>query len=423
MSERVEVAIVGGGLAGLCCARTLANRNIPCLVLEASDQVGGRVRTDLVDGFLLDRGFQIFLTAYPEARAVLNYEALSFRPFAPGAIVAAGGGAFHKLSDPWKRPLAALETFMAPVGNPADKVKVGVLRTRARMMTVEQIFAQKNDCSTEAHLEQEGFSTSMIEMFFRPFFRGIFLDDSLETSRRMFDFVFAMLASGDNVLPANGMGDIPRQIAEALPEGTVRLGAPVASVKPNLIRLVTGEEIACDRVVLATEEPVTRKLLGLAGKSTGRAQTTVYFACNDEPPFREPMIVINGEGKGIVNNLSIQSNVAPTYAPPGRSLVAASCVGDVALSDDALLAAVRSQLAGWYGAAAVNSWSHLRTYRIEYSLPDQSPGALDRRRAALSEVRGISVCGDFLENGSINGAMVSGRKAAEALIGELAAVS
>jgi len=423
MSEKVEVAIVGGGLAGLCCARTLASRNIPSVVLEASDQAGGRVRTDLVDGFLLDRGFQIFLTAYPEARAVLDYEALSFRSFSPGAMVAAGGGTFHKLSDPWKKPLAALATFMAPVGNPADKVKVGVLRTRARMMTVEQIFAQKDDGSTEAHLEQEGFSTAMIEMFFRPFFRGIFLDDNLETSRRMFDFVFAMLASGDNVLPANGMGDIPRQIAEGLPEGTVRLNAPVASVEPGRVRLVSGEEIVCGRVVLATEEPVTRQLLGIAGDSAGRSQTTVYFACDDEPPFREPMIVINGEGKGIVNNLSVQSNVAPTYAPPGRSLVAAACVGDLPLSDEALVAAVRSQLGGWYGARAVESWTHLRTYRIEYSLPDQSPGAIERRRAALSGVKGISVCGDFLENGSINGAMVSGRKAAEALISELAAVS
>ncbi|MGD9681966.1 MAG: NAD(P)/FAD-dependent oxidoreductase, partial [Candidatus Obscuribacterales bacterium] len=414
--------IAGGGLAGLCCARTLASRNIPSLVLEASDQVGGRVRTDLVDGFLLDRGFQIFLTAYPEGRAVLDYDSLNLRPFAPGAIVAAGGGDFHKLSDPWKRPLAALETFMAPVGSPADKVKVGVLRARARMMTVDQIFAQKDDRSTEAHLEQEGFSTSMIEMFFRPFFRGIFLDDNLETNRRMFDFVFAMLAGGDNVLPANGMGDIPRQIAEGLPAGTVRLNAPVASVEPGRVRLVSGEDIACDRVVLATEEPVTRKLLGLDGKSGGRSQTTVYFACK-EPPFREPMIVINGEGKGIVNNLSIQSNVAPTYAPPGRSLVAAACVGEVGLSDEALEAAVRSQLAGWYGAKAVASWSHLRTYRIGYALPDQSPGALEKRRAALRAVRGISLCGDFLENGSINGAMISGRKAAEALISELAAVS
>lgn len=423
MSERIEVAIIGGGLAGLCCARTLASRNIPSVVLEAADQVGGRVRTDLMDGFLLDRGFQIFLTAYPEARAVLDYEALRFRAFAPGAIVAAGGGSFHKLSDPWKRPLAALETFMAPVGNPADKVKVGVLRTRARMMTVDQIFAQKNDCSTEAHLEQEGFSSSMIDMFFRPFFRGIFLDDNLETSRRMFDFVFAMLASGDNVLPAGGMGEIPRQIAEGLPEGTVRLNAPVASVEPGRVRLVSGEEIACGRVVLATEESVARRLLGLAGESPGRAQTTVYFACDDEPPFREPMIVINGEGKGIVNNLSVQSNVAPTYAPPGRSLVAAACVGDVSLCDEALVAAVRSQLGGWYGVRAVQSWTHLRTYRIAYSLPDQSPGAMERRRNALRDVRGISVCGDYLENGSINGAMVSGRKVAEALISELAAVS
>jgi phytoene dehydrogenase-like protein len=217
----VDVAIVGAGLAGLRCALGLHRAGLSCTVLEASDGVGGRVRTDIVDGFRLDRGFQVFLTAYPEAREALDYGALRLRPFAPGALVRRSGS-FERLGDPFRRPRDLWGTLRARVGTTGDKLRVLRLRRRLRGKSPGEILAAPQTTALAA-LEREGFSRRMIDGFFRPLFGGVFLDRSLETSSRMLEFVFAMFARGEAALPEAGMGAIPAQLASRLPAGTVRL--------------------------------------------------------------------------------------------------------------------------------------------------------------------------------------------------------
>ena len=412
-----EVIVVGAGLAGLTCARLLHQAKVRVRVLEASDGVGGRARTDEVDGFRLDRGFQVFLTAYPEPRRWLEERALELRRFAPGARVWKGGR-LHLLADPLRRPWHAARTALSPVGSFLDKLHVLDLWKQAQAGTVEDVFLRPQKTS-RAYLADVGFSDAMVESFFQPFFGGIFLERQLRTSSRMLEFVFRMFARGAAAVPARGMGALAGQLASRLPEGALRLGTPVEEVFGHRVRLASGARETCDAVVVATDGPSAEALLpGLPPQRT-TSVTCLYFAA-PEPPVRGPYLVLNGEGRGPVNNLAVMSEVAPSYAPAGQALVSVSVVAEADSSPE-LEARVREQLTEWFGAG-VAGWRHLRTYAIAHALPEQLPESFQEphRRVRLSP--GLYACGDYRENGSIEGAMVSGRRAAEALLRDLEVV-
>lgn len=413
MLDSDTVIIIGAGLAGLCCASNLHKEGIPFLLLEASDAVGGRIRTDSLDGFLLDRGFQILLSSYPEATAVLDYNALDLKPFFPGALLRSNGK-FHTVADPFRSPLRAVETLLAPVGTVGDKLRVAGLRTR--QLTAQQALKQDPETTMEL-LKKTGFSDNMIQQFFRPFLGGIFLDQSLETNSKMFDFVFSMLASGDNALPSRGMQAIPEQIASRLPQECIRLNTAASSVAAGRVLLESGELLRGRSIVVATEEPRRNNLMRAQAKTSYKSQTCVYFAA-DNAPFEEPMLVLNGDKHGIVSNLTVPSNVSPSYAPDGKALISAVLIGDAPMDDSALSKAILEQMSDWYGQEALK-WQHLRTYRIKYALPDQSPQAVSSAAKNYKGQDGVFFCGDYMENASINGAMVSGRKAAEAVLQEI----
>lgn len=398
-----KVVIVGAGLSGLCCALELERKGINYTILEASDAVGGRVRTDKFDGFLLDRGFQIFLTAYPEAKRILNYAALNFRPFIPGATVFRKGQ-FHKMVDPFRQPAAALQTLLAPVGTAADKLRVASLSRSGQGGSSAE--------KTIDFLKARGFSDGIIDEFFKPFLGGIFLESDLRTASQRFEFVFGMLAHGDNVLPSGGMQAIPEQIASMLPAGKIKFGARVEKVSAGSVQLASGELIRSDFMVIATEEPQAARILGDDFPKQFNSQTCVYFSAK-KSPLKEAILALNGEGTGLVNNLCVPSDVASSYAPSGQSLISVSIIGDADLSDAELEGKIRTELTSWFGAD-VNEWNHLRTYRIRYALPDQSPSSLAAKEN-YEFSQGIYRCGDYMETASINGAMVSGRKVAEAL--------
>src|SRR5947209_1188233 len=231
--------VIGAGLAGLACARELQRNGREVLVLEASDAPGGRVRTDLVDGFRLDRGFQVLLTAYPECRAALDYDALQLRKFNPGALVW-HSGRFHRLVDPKRHPLQSLLSAVDPFLSIGDKLRVGKLVAILFARTPEEIF-QQPEVSTIERLRELNFSEQMIERFFRPFFAGVFLEEQLSTSSRLFEFYFQMFAKGATAVPALGMGEIPRQLVQGL---DIRYNEPVAEViggAPATVRLESGE--------------------------------------------------------------------------------------------------------------------------------------------------------------------------------------
>ena len=419
--DTTDAILIGGGLAGLACAVALHDAGRTVTILEASDGVGGRVRTDVTpDGFRLDRGFQVYLTAYPEGRRLLDHDALDLKPFTPGALVR-HGGKFHRLSDPLRRPQHLLQTALNPLVAWGDVYRVLRLRASVGRGEPEDLY-DRPQTTTDAELKSRGFSADLIESFFRPFLAGVFLERELTTSSRFFEFTFRMFAGGETAVPAMGIGAIPQQLAARLPAGSIRLNASVASVDPGRVTLATGETLTATDVVVATDGPTASQLLGdrlthpRPGPPVGC--TTLYYAA-EKSPVGEPTLVLNGDGPtaGPVNNLVVMSDAAPAYAPPGAALVSASVVGVPTADDPTLDAQVRDHLADWYGRKTVDAWRLLRIDRIPYSLPPDGVEALATPRRPTKLADGLHACGDHRAVGSQNGAMLSGRLAAEAILG------
>ena len=353
----------------------------------------------------------MLLTAYPEARRALDFDALGLGEFEPGAMVRMDGG-FELFSDPLRRPRSAPAVLRSPVGSLADKLRLGWMREDLTRRKPGRILTRADRPARQA-LEQRGFSDDLIERFFRPFFGGVFIDPDLVTSSRLMEIFFRCFASGSAALPSGGMGAMAAQLADRLEPGTVRLGQRVAEVRADGLRLEGGDWSDAAAVVVATEEREACRLLGADPPADGRTTTCVYFDAPEED-LSGRLLVLAPPGEGPVNEVAIPSSVADGYAPRGRSLVSVSAIGEEALRDD-LLDAVRSQLSGWFGKQVVDRWNHIATRRVEDALPDFAPG---RFRAGGLEPRldsGLFVCGDHRESPSIQGALVSGRKAAEAV--------
>ena len=411
-----DVVIVGAGVAGLVCALELSRRGVSVQVLEASDAVGGRIRTDVFKGFQLDRGFQVLLTAYPEAQRYLDYNALQLHRFRPGALIRVGNNV-HELVDPRRELSAVLEATFAPIGTLSDKIRVVRLASQLHKKSIEEIF-ESPESTTSSYLKEQGFSSEFINRFFRPFFGGIFLERGLETSSRKFEFVFRMFGEGHAAVPAKGMQAIPEQLASGLPADTIRFGAEGASVSENSVQLSTGETISARAVVIAVDPQNVSRLLPQLPTPRTVSTTCFYFAA-ERPPVDKSMLVLNGDGIGPVNHLAVMSNIAPNYAPPGASLVSVTMLGVPEMGDAELEAIVRTQLMDWFGEQ-VSKWFLLRRYVVKHALPLQSPikGGLNPLGPAEG---GVFVAGDHRQGASTNGAMRSGRIAADAVMESLGA--
>jgi len=403
-----SVIIIGGGLSGLTAARELHKEDIDFLLLEATDRVGGRVKTDVIDGFRLDHGFQVLLTAYPEAREWLDYSQLDLKSFAPGALLLYPNGKHDRLGDPLRDFSSLFPTLFSKAGNIKDKLLTLKLRNRLARISIDEIFEQEEIATLEALSNEYGFSPQMITRFFKPFFAGIFLEKDLVTSRRMFDFVFKMFGEGDTAVPNLGMEEISKLLAKPLPEGAIQTGARVAKIEGQTVQLTDGSTFSAPHIIVATEAT------GLVGelsrvKTTHQSTTHFHFVAN-EPPIKRPLIGLNTSPQCLVNNICTINQVAPDYAPEGKYLLSLSIVGESNLVGAELEKAVRHEMQKWFGKAALD-WEHLHTRHIEYALPNQVnvTQTIPEERLQLRE--GLYVCGDYLMNGSIHAAMKAGRKA------------
>ncbi len=429
-----DVAIIGAGLAGLRCAGLLERAGLEVSLLEASDAPGGRVRTDLVDGFRLDRGFQIMLTGYPEARSALNYRPLKLRRLVPGALVW-HDGSFHRFADPWREPIAALRFLFDDIVSFSDKLRVAALRARVRSGEPSELFARP-DMPTYAYLRQFGFSPRMIERFFAPFFGGIFLEQELVTSCRYFQFLFRIFASGAVAVPMEGMERIPQQLAARLKPGTLETNMRVTGLTRRAQRfgvaLQDGRTIEAKHLVIAVAEHEQRPLLtdiltpkrAQARVAREWSSTTTLYYTSLKSPVHGAVIVLNGEGPGAgpINNLVVMSQVSSRYAPPGQELIAVSCVGVHPANDEQMRLLdeqVREQAARWFGIE-VERWRLLAAYPIRYALPLARNTQWQAGTPRLAD--NLYICSDAQEQPSQQGALASGRRAAEAILAQRGAL-
>lgn len=399
-----SVIIVGGGLAGLSCADLLHKAERDFLLIEADDRLGGRIRTDHLDGFTLDHGFQVFLTGYDETASRLDLKALDLHAFEPGSLIR-WNGTFARFSDPWRRPDRLLETLFSGPGSLLDRWRIGRLRAQAAGI-------QKPDLSdpetTADRFDRLRFSAPFRQAFLDPWWRGVLLDPELSLPASYTLFLFRAFSRGDAVLPARGMQSLPQQLADRLPPDQIRLSARVDSLSANTVHLDTGESLHADHIVLATDPHTTARLTHTPPPRM-HGTTCIYFAA-DHTPIDDHMLVLNSDPNGTFNHLCVPTQVCPAYGPPGAALISVSIVHPVT-NPNTIVDGVRSELQSWFGTQ-VNSWRHLKTCNIPHALPASI------NTPAHSDNHPFILAGDHRVSPSIEGAMLSGRHAAQAILSE-----
>lgn len=408
-----DVLIIGAGLSGLSAALELQKSGVSFLILEGSDRPGGRVKTDEVNGFLLDRGFQVYLDAYTEGKRLYDYAGLDLKAFDPGAILLLPDGKKDAFRDPIRRPWQAFSILRSRLGTWEDKLNLFSLRTRLCNQKNAFLF-EKNEYPTSRVLDRYGFSPLIQTHFLRPFFRGIFLEKPLHTSRRMFDFVFKMFSKGNATLPAYGMEQLVKHMVSRLPDDAILCHKKVTSIQGNTVTTSDGGVYRARRILLATALHPSDSIqsdMALSDSGPWHGCTTVYFS-SDTPPFADKLIALNAREDAFCNNLAVLSNISPAYAPPGKSLLSATILGIDPREDASIADTIRVEMKRWFGNHPDN-WQLLAVYRIPYALPSQEQVSyqLDPAKARVSDI--VFQCGDHLLSGSIQGALRSGRQVAE----------
>jgi hypothetical protein len=395
------VIVIGSGLAGLCAARQLSIHGIEVLVLEATDCVGGRVRTDIVNGVHMDHGFQLYNTAYPEGKRVLDYPALDLHPFSSGVISATEHGRV-KLGDP-RELLGWLPTSITSGSLSAKAAFVRYALAQSRKSPAE--IASSIDSNSHTALERAGITGKFYSEVIQPFFAGVFLEPELFTSSRFMNLVLLTFVKGKPSLPRNGMQAIPDQLFNALPPETVRFNSKVSAVSTDSVRV--GSEVINARAVIVATDSTSAHELSSVPVPTWNSVTTWYHLAPLRPLNEgKPVIVVNGGAAGPITNSVVLTNAVPGYAP-GAQLISTSALGIHEKGLD-----LTRQLSAMHDTDA-SQWELVGHYPISQALPAMPP---PHAFSSPPEHDGVFLAGDYRTSSSIQGAMVSGRRAADSVL-------
>jgi len=413
-----HVVIVGAGIAGLSAARTLIDGGHTVELIESSDRVGGRVASDRIDGFTIDRGFQVYLSAYPEGPRFLDLRALELRAFRPGALVW-NGQRTATIAHPLREPLAALTGVARGIVPLRDALRMIPFALAALRGPADKPGPSRG--TSLDRLRAAGISQRTIDTFFRSFFGGVFFDTTLRTDASRLDFLLRMFADGFACVPAQGMGEIARQMGASIPSARLRLGTPAARIDGAGVVLASGERVVGDALLLATGAQDLARLVPGVADVAWCSTLSAWFA-TPEADTLPRWLLLNGTGRGSLNHGAAMSAIAPTYAPAGRGLFVANTTllpSNPDLSTD-VAADMRRTVGQMLGARAVDGWELLAVQRIRHAIPRQWPEDL---LGVASDARGLRrrigprvfIAGDHTEDSSINGSMRAGRMAAESI--------
>ncbi|MCO4814350.1 MAG: FAD-dependent oxidoreductase [Flavobacteriales bacterium] len=405
---KTKIHIIGAGVSGLIAAKVLEENGFSPVILEATDKVGGRVKTDLVDGYQLDHGFQVLLTAYPEAKKHLDYQELDLQEFLPGAVVFKNRKQ-KIIGDPLKDPSLVFSTLFSGIGNFSDKFKVLKLNFILKKKSLSEIFSDKEQ-STLSYLRGFGFSSEIINDFFKPFFSGIFLETKLETSSRMFEFVFKMFGEGIAAIPRKGMEAIPKQLSQKLKQTTIKFNTKVATIEGKEITLVDGNKLESHYTIVATEASNLCKALNRPPMEW-RSCHNLYFETEDKV-VRKRLIGLISEKGALINNIAYSTSLK-CFSKEKKELLSVTVIDDQNLSQEELVIRVKSELKDY---CDINAGRLIKQYDIPMALPKLTKL---KHKELSSETRlhnNLFLAGDTLLNGSLNAAMISGETAAYGLM-------
>ena len=406
-----KIHIVGAGISGLIAATVLEKNGLFPVIIESTDRVGGRVKTDIVDGYQLDHGFQVLLTAYPAAQKYLNLEALQLQSFIPGASIFKNGKQ-QIIGDPLRDKSLLLSTVFARVGTLSDKFKILKLNNKLKKKSLSEIFSTQEQ-TTKSYLMAFGFSNSIIDNFFNPFFSGIFLENKLETSSRMFEFVYKMFGEGDAALPKGGMQAIPKQLSNNLKRTTFKFNTKVATVNDSEIILADGQKIKSDFTIIATEPS---KLVNTVNKKVTEWQScdTLYFETENRV-INKPLIGLIPEKDAVINNIFYHTSL-DSDLKGNKELLSVTVVDNQNLPSDKLIQRVQTELKQYCG---INTSKLIKHYSIPMSLPKLKELKYNALPSQTRLTDTIFLAGDLQLNGSLNAAMIAGEKAALGVLDNL----
>lgn len=398
-----KIHIVGAGVSGLIAATVLEQNGFSPIILEATERVGGRVKTDIINGYQLDQGFQVLLTAYPAAQKHLNFKSLELQRFLPGATIFKNKNQ-HVIGDPLRDISLIFSTLFANIGTVSDKLKILQLNTKLKNKSLSEIFATKEQ-STLAYLKNFGFSADMIRDFFKPFFGGIFLEDQLETSSRMFEFVYKMFGEGDAAVPKGGMEEIPKQLVRQLQKTSIQYNTAVTSISEKEILLANGTKLESDFTIVATEP--SQFISNLKNQATQwHSCDTLYFE-TDKRKINKKLIGLLPESDSLINNIFYPTSLK-TKTSGAKELLSVTVVNNQGLSGKALVEQVQKELKEFCGI----SGTLIKHYSLHKSLPKLSELQYDVPPSETRLTETIYLAGDVQLNGSLNAAMLAGESAA-----------
>jgi protoporphyrinogen oxidase len=389
------IVIIGAGIAGLQAASHLHQMKVPFVLLEKVDHAGGRVRSDYVDGYILDHGFQVLQTNYPSVQRSFDLAALDLHGFDSGSKLWYGGQ-WVSFLNPLRSGLKLLD-LVPHVISFKDILLLTRLWFKLQWPTKE---LDDSGETTAAMLDRWGFSDTFQSKFIRPFFRGILLDQHLQQPASLFFFYMRQFLEGQAALPAKGMGELVSQLLASLPRGSVRLGTEVVHLGDDFVELTNGEKIEFERLILAVDPHAAARFLQVdLTDSVHLGSKTFYFSVPPRKEHDKLLHLIPGESKLL--HYCFLSQIAPTYAPAGRGLLQVTSL-DLALNEVEVL----NLLAEYED---VSGYAFLRAYAIPRSLA--KVGSFEALKQA-AQVKGIVLAGDYCEMPSLHGALVSGQKAA-----------
>lgn len=401
-----EVVVVGAGLAGLECARALTEHGIAVRVVEAADAVGGRVRSARVDGFTVDRGFQVLNPAYPAVRRHVDVDALDLRPMFPGVLVRRE----HRLAvlaDPRRAPGYLPRTLASGYLDPRELLGLAAW-TLPALGPVRRLLAEP-DTSRAESLARCGVRRAIRREVLEPFLAGVIAEDDGSTSTAFTRLVVRSFVLGTPGVPAAGMGAFPAQLAAHLPD--VELGVRVERVEAaaggHRVRTGAGDRTA--RAVVVATDPRTAAALVPVPAPRMKGLVTHWYA-TDEAPSDLAATAVDGRRRGPVVNAAVMTATAPGYAPGGQHLVQATCL--LRPGEEPAEADVRRHVGEIYGVSTAR-WREVTRTAVPDALPAQPAPVRIRQEVDLGD--GLFVCGDHRDTASQQGAMVSGRRTATAV--------